>query len=176
MIIIVAPKDSALIQNNAQQSRNFPEIYGDSYVYDGNSYWKMEYNSSTGRFEGKPDNNPRLEAGENVFISGHAIEKGDTGNAEIGDESGGVSLNGIELWDKVVEPIIPDLYRGSFFVDACSSADFARGAFSVIETFKSQADINLESPAIYGRTGDVGYEIPRPGAEGVWTELMRAAI
>jgi hypothetical protein len=172
MILIVAPNDNEMIRVNAQQSRNFPEIFGDCCVYDGNQYIRIELDAG-GALNETPNWRPAVDPDESVFVSGHATPRGDLGNAEIGDAIGGLSLNGIELWERVVRPVIPDMFDAGIFVDACSSAGFARGAFSLIETFKSQADLVLSRPEIFGRMGEVGYEIPAPETPRAWTELMR---
>ena len=143
MIIVLSPGDAQIIQQSRDQSYNFPDVYGATYVMT-------------------KDKIPPLDEGEDLFFIGHGIEQGDSGNAEIGDESGVVALDGMELWDNFKD-IFPDMYEGRVFVDACKAANFAQGMFSLIEVFRSQSDIGLgDGVGIYGRSGIPVGDIPSP--------------
>jgi hypothetical protein len=149
MIIVLAPNDGNLIRSARRQSANFPEIYGRTYLGDGSVAI------------------PPLGELEDLFFSGHGLIDGASGNAEIGDAGGDFALDGLELWDNFKD-IFPDMYQGRIYIDACEAADFGQDMFSLIETFSSQSDVTLGDAGVYGRSGDVGYEIPQPDDPG-WT-------
>jgi hypothetical protein len=151
MIIILAPSDATIIATARLQSFNFPETYGAVYIM--------------GR-----DQVPLAGETENVFFSGHALVNGSTGGPEIGEENGDLAMSGLELWENF-KRVFPDQYQGDVFVDACESADNDTDMFSLIEQFRSQSDLNLDSTAVYGRTGSpaAGDPIPPPGDEA-WVE------
>jgi hypothetical protein len=149
MIIILAPDDADLVRAAQAQAYNFPEIYGRAYIAG-------------------QDQIPQLGPNESLYFTGHGVKVGDGGNAEIGDENGDLAMDGLELWDNF-RHVFPDMWDGSVYVSACESADFARGMFSIIEVFKTQADMVFDGAPIYGQTGSPGFDIPNPGSQD-WFE------
>jgi hypothetical protein len=149
VIIVLAPGDDRVIEAAKAQSQNFPEIYGRTYV-------------------AQRDAIPMLDENEDLFFSGHGIARGNSGNAEIGDEDGAFALDGLELWDNF-KGIFPDMYQGNVYVDACEAADFAAGMFSLIETFRSQSSVELGDVSVFGRAGGAGFDVPPPD-DASWIE------
>jgi hypothetical protein len=149
MIIVAAPSDEQIKQTARDQSYNFPDIYGETFIMGGDVAM------------------PRLGHNEKLFIIGHGVDKGDSGVAEIGEASGAFAVNGLDLWESIKE-IFPDMYHGAVYVDACKSADFVPDNFSFIEVLRSQVDVAFDGVEVFGRFGDVGGEIPRPTSTD-WT-------
>ena len=152
MIIVMAPGDATIVSQSRAQSYNFPAIYGETYIAGGRAAI------------------PQAAPGENVFFVGHGVSQGGSGNAEIGEAAGDFGMDGEELWDNFKE-IFPDLYNGDVYIDACASADPVEDLFSVIETFKAQSAITLDSSAVFGRTGSPVGDIPQPG-DAAWVEAI----
>lgn len=149
MIIVMSPSDQDIITAARNRAYNFPADFGKVYI------------------AGK-DKIPMLGEGEALYFTGHAVRNGSSGNAEIGDESGAFGMDGLELWDNFKE-LMPSMWQGDVYVDACESADFDFDMFSLIETFKSQSGVGFANTEVYGRTGSPGTTdpIPLPTAD-VW--------
>lgn len=145
MIIVLSPSDGEIVAAAQQRSFNFPEIFGRTYILGQGEI-------------------PMLGENESLFFTGHALIDGDSGNPEIGEESGALAMDGLELWDNF-KHIFPDQYQGNVLIDACESNDHPADGFSIAEAFRSQSDLVLDSSAVFGRTGSppAADPIPFPG-------------
>jgi len=148
LIIVVAPNDVQIIQIAQQQGNDPAGVFGNDIVAGGGPI-------------------PALAANENLFFIGHGIAGGG-GNAEIGDANGAFAVDGLELWDNF-SAIFPGGYGGDVYIDACYSANYPAGMFSLIETFKANADLVLNHTFVFGRTGQVAGLMPPPG-DPTWVQ------
>ena len=143
MIVVASPKDHTIIQRSQRQSQLSHDIFGDTYVMG-------------------TDQIPQLGLNENLFIIGHGIKKGDSGLAEIGDEEGGLSMSGDELFDNLY-PVFPAGYAADVYIDACESANVSRGEFSLIELFHTKIANIFKDVRVFGHTGEICGDILPPG-------------
>lgn len=158
MIIVVSPADKRIVKTAKEQSYNFPDIYGSTFIIGENEI-------------------PELDHNEDLFIIGHGIKEGDSGVAEIGNADGAYAFDALELWDSLIKQVLPDMYSGNIYVDACSSADWAWDNFSFIETLQTQVDVADSVDArVFGRVGEVGGGIPAPTDPNSWTEAPRTGV
>lgn len=168
MIIVLSPGDADLIASARRQSFNETGIYGETFVVwtTGVAGNKVTHFLDSHDVEVPA---PQLGAREKLFVSGHGVAEGGTGVAEIGDAEGGYAMDGIEFHQNVFDKIRPAIYEEDIYVDACSSANWGEDNFSFIEVLKTQVDVSPGCDSdVFGRWGDVGYEIPHPDAPGAW--------
>jgi hypothetical protein len=162
MIIVLCWDDPQVREAAETASYNFPEVWGEVHRIDLDPKNLANTINAVSEL-------PRLQRGERLMFTGHAMLDPQTGASEIGNEADNFGLSGRELYENF-KAIIPDGWGGTVYVDGCQSADRPLdGGFSLAENFKSAIEGLRPGEAVdvFGRLGAASMEIP-PFESELW--------